>query len=205
MNDKQLFLYPVWVRIWHGVNALCIIVLIISGLSMQYSSIDNSFIRFAVAVKMHNISGIITLFSYLIFVVGNIVTGNGKHYRQELKGMMSRLIIQGTYYVDGYFKGEPKPFIVTEKKKFNPLQHIAYAFAMYLFLPMVIVSGIALLYPEMIVNQIFNWSGIQVTAFVHVLFGTLIFVFLLVHLYVASIGKHPLKNYKSIVNGMHDA
>lgn len=204
MSDKQLYLYPLWVRIWHGTNALSIIILIISGISMQYSSVDQPLIRFDIAVKLHNSFGVITLISYVIFFIANIATGNIIHYKQKFKGMLDRLVMQGTYYVKGYFKGEDKPFPLSKKSKFNPLQHIAYLTTMYVFLPMVCISGLALMFPEIIMNRVFNWSGIQATAFVHVFFGTLIFVFLLVHLYVASIGKHPLKNYKSIINGYHE-
>lgn len=205
MSNHQLYLYPIWVRVWHGINALCIILLIISGLSMQYSSVDYTFISFSTAVKLHNIAGVTTVFSYVVFIIANIITGNANHYKQKFQGMVNRLVKQGEYYLFGYFRGEPKPFPISDKNKFNPLQHVAYVSAMYIFLPMVVVSGLALLYPEMIVNRIFNWSGIQVTAFVHVFFGILIFVFLLVHLYVASIGKKPLQNYKSIITGMHEA
>lgn len=204
MSDKQLYLFPVWVRIWHGINALSILIMIISGLSMQYSSVEHTFIRFDIAVKLHNIFGILTVINYLFFFVANILSGNIIHYHQELKGMMERLMKQTMFYVVGYFKKEKKPFTLNEKQKFNPLQHIAYATTMYLFVPMVCLTGMALMFPEMIVNVIFKWSGIQVTAFVHVFFGTLIFVFLIVHLYVASIGRNPLKNYKSIITGYHD-
>lgn len=204
MKDKGLYLYPLIVRIWHGINAICIIMLIFSGVSMQYSSMDYPLIRFDIAVKMHNIFGVITLISYVYFFIGNIVTGNVKHYKHEVKGMTSRLVRQGTYYISGYFKGEPKPFPLHKDSKFNPLQHIAYVFTMFLVFPMVVISGLALLFPEIIVNRIFNWSGIQVTAFAHVFFGLLVFVFLLVHIYVASIGNKPLKNYKSIITGVHE-
>ena len=35
--ENKLYLYPGLIRIWHLLNALLIITLIISGLSMQYS------------------------------------------------------------------------------------------------------------------------------------------------------------------------
>jgi len=47
-------------------------------------------------------------------------------------------------------------------------------------------------------------SGIFMTAIFHASLGFLVSIFLVVHLYVASIGKHPLNNFKSIINGYHD-
>jgi thiosulfate reductase cytochrome b subunit len=74
---------------------------------------------------------------------------------------------------------------------------------MYLFLPILIVTGIALFFPEMIIEQVFRISGIMLTAIIHGVIGFLVFVFLLIHLYVASMGKPPGKNYKSIITGWH--
>ncbi len=55
----SVYLYPVWVRLWHLVNALLYLFLIITGLSMQYSNPEYPMIRFDIAVSMHNISGIL--------------------------------------------------------------------------------------------------------------------------------------------------
>lgn len=204
MESHKIYLYPVWLRVWHGVNALCIILLIVSGVSMQYSDVQFPFLRFDMAVTMHNATGVIASLSYLCFIVGNLVTKNGLQYRIKAKGVIDRLILQSKYYLFGYFKGEPKPYPISEKFKFNPLQQIAYFFAMYMFVPLVIVSGIALLYPGMIIDRFFNMGGIQLTAIVHAAIGFLISLFLVIHLYVASVGKNPLKNYRSIVTGYHE-
>ncbi|MCX6259522.1 MAG: cytochrome b/b6 domain-containing protein, partial [Bacteroidia bacterium] len=32
-----MYLYPAWIRLWHLFNALLIIVLIVTGISMQYT------------------------------------------------------------------------------------------------------------------------------------------------------------------------
>ena len=101
------------------------------------------------------------------------------------------------------FKGEETPFPVSEKRKFNPLQKYAYIFVMYLFLPVLIITGFALFFPEIILEQVFQVSGIMLTAVIHGVTGFLIFIFLLVHLYVASMGKSPGENYRSIITGWH--
>jgi len=76
----KLYLYPMWIRLWHGLNAILIILLIISGISMQYTNPENPFIRFDIAVSMHNLSGIILTINYFGFLLGTIVTLNGKYY-----------------------------------------------------------------------------------------------------------------------------
>ena len=49
-SENKIYFYPVWLRIWHGLNAIGIIVLIITGISMQ--SIESSFIQFKTAVTL---------------------------------------------------------------------------------------------------------------------------------------------------------
>ena len=64
--ENKLYLYPGLIRIWHFLNAILIILLIISGLSMQYSDPLNPLFRFDLAVSMHNIAGFILIFDYLL-------------------------------------------------------------------------------------------------------------------------------------------
>jgi thiosulfate reductase cytochrome b subunit len=125
------------------------------------------------------------------------------YYRVKTQGLSKRLTKQIQYYISGMFKGEASPFPVTEKRKFNPLQKYSYIVVMYLFLPILIVTGIALFFPDMIIEQVFRVSGVMLTAVIHGVVGFFVFVFLFIHIYVASMGKPPGKNYKSIVTGWH--
>ena len=52
--SKKVYLYPVWIRIWHLANAILFLILILSGLCMQYSNPQYPVIRFDIAVAMHN-------------------------------------------------------------------------------------------------------------------------------------------------------
>ncbi|HAH22230.1 MAG TPA: cytochrome B [Prolixibacteraceae bacterium] len=201
-STEKLYFYPLWLRIWHGFNALGIIVLIISGLSMQ-SSIDTPVIGFNLVVKLHNIAGIIVTLSYLCYFIGNMVSGNGRFYLVKFKGFLNRLIKQSVYYSWGMFHGWDYPFPLSAKRKFNPLQQFIYVMVMYLVVPVVIITGIALLFPEIIIDNVYGISGVFVTAILHSAMGFFISVFLVIHLYVASIGKSPLENFKSIISGWH--
>jgi len=203
MTTEKLYFYPVWLRVWHGFNALGILVLIVTGISMQWS-IDSPLINFSLAVKLHNIAGVVVSIGYLLFFAGNLFTVNGKFYRVKPKGLWKRLVRQSRYYLCGMFKKEEPPFPLSEKRKFNPLQKYSYILVMYLLMPLVVVTGLALLFPELIIEEVYHLSGIFLTAVFHSALGFLISIFLIVHLYVASIGKNPLKNYRSIVTGWHD-
>lgn len=202
MATEKIYFYPVWLRIWHGLNALGIIALILTGISMQ-SSGDLFFINFKLIVNLHNIAGILVTLCYFVFFFGNLFTGNGKYYLVKPSGFLKRPIKQAYYYAWGMFHGMKSPYPLSEKRKFNPLQKYSYILVMYLAIPFVIISGIALLFPEIIIDKLYSFSGIFVTAIFHSAMGFFISIFLIVHLYIASIGKSPLENFKSIVNGWY--
>lgn len=199
-SGHKIYFYPTWLRIWHGINAIGIILLIISGYLMQSGSAGASF---QFMVNMHNIAGIIVSLNYLIFIVGNVVTGNGRYYIVKPKNFLKRPMKQAYYYAWGMFHGMKKPYPLSENRKFNPLQKYTYLAVMYLVVPLVIISGIALLFPEIIIEEIYDVSGIMITAVVHSAMGFFLSIFLIVHIYIASIGENPKENFKSIIDGWH--
>ncbi|TSA25082.1 MAG: cytochrome B [Bacteroidetes bacterium] len=204
MTQERLYLYPIWIRFWHLVNALLCLLLIITGISMQFSAPAVALVRFDTAVAIHNIAGIILTINYVIFFIGNLFTYNGKQYQIEYRDLTKRLMAQGKYYAFGIFKGEQPPFPITRDNKFNPLQRFSYVFIMYLFVPVVFISGWALLYPETIPTTILGTSGLHLTDLFHILSGFIISFFMVIHIYFCTIGKNPGANFKSILNGYHE-
>ncbi len=202
-KEERIYLFPLWLRIWHGINALGILILIITGISMQYSTAGFVILDFKTTIKLHNIAGIIVSIIYLMFFVGNIVSSNGFFYHFRIKGTSNRMLKQVKYYLCCFFKIEKPPYPVSEKRKFNPLQKFSYIGVMYFIVPFVIASGMALLFPEIIIEEIYSVSGIMLTAVLHGIAGFIIFIFLIVHIYIASIGESPMKNFKSMITGWH--
>jgi thiosulfate reductase cytochrome b subunit len=200
-ESRKIYFYPVWLRIWHGINALGIVILVITGISLQ--STEWSFIGFNSAISLHNIAGAAVTLSYFIFFMGNLFTTNGKFYIVKPKGFIKRPMKQAYYYIWGMFHNMKAPYPLSEKRKFNPLQKYSYIIVMYILVPLVIISGIALLYPEIIIENIYHYSGIFITAIFHSALGFFISIFLVVHIYICTIGKSPVDNFKSIINGWH--
>jgi thiosulfate reductase cytochrome b subunit len=202
-----MYLYPIWVRLWHILNAVLVIILIATGFSMQYTDRDNTvlLVGFARAVKWHNVAAIILTFNYIGFVAGNILTDNGKYYIIGRKGFFPDLFRQFRYYAWGMFRGEKPPFPVTSERKFNPLQKITYALTMYLAVPLVIISGLGLMFPETTVHRIFGTSGLLLTDILHITMGFLISVFVLIHIYTCTLGARPTSLFRGIITGYHES
>ncbi|HBE43399.1 MAG TPA: cytochrome B [Bacteroidales bacterium] len=201
-----MYLYPVWLRLWHALNAVLIIILIITGISMQYTDKEDSIfiVSFASAVKLHNITAIVLTISYIFFVVMNIATGNGKYYRLKRKNFFSDLVKQMRYYAYGMFKGEKHPFPVSMERKFNPLQKITYVLTMYVGLPLIIISGLGLMFPEITVKKAFGVSGFILTDILHITTGFFLSLFLVVHIYTCTLGARPTSLFRGMLSGYHE-
>jgi len=200
-----MYLYPKWLRLWHVLNAVLFIILIITGLSMQYTDKGNAsyMVGFAKAIKWHNFSALILTINFVIFVTGNLLTKNGKYYKISRQNFLNELLAQLKYYSWGMFKGEKHPFPVTEERKFNPLQKLTYVLAMYIAVPLLIISGVGLLFPEITVVKFFGVSGLILTDILHITMGFFLSIFMLVHIYTCTLGSKPTSLFWGIISGYH--
>jgi thiosulfate reductase cytochrome b subunit len=205
MMIEKIYHYPLWIRLWHWINALLCLALIISGISMQFSEPDRPIFRFDIAVTMHNISAVLLSVNYLFFLIGNRFTGNSKHYRITEPNFPQRMLKQFLYYMAGIFKGEPAPFPITKERKFNPLQQFSYMLIMYGCLPLIFVTGWGLFFPETIIPTIFGISGIFLTDLIHIITGFTVSMFMIIHVYFCTMGTKMSSLFKGMINGWAEA
>jgi thiosulfate reductase cytochrome b subunit len=199
----KLYLYPFWLRIWHWINAGLFLLLILSGISLHYSATNDLLVPFETAITIHNVSGVLLALMYLMFLIFNIASGNIKHYIPEMKNMISRQIKQAKFYLIGIFKKEPHPYHPSHENKFNPLQQVTYFAIMYFLIPVVIISGLFLMFPGLAPEKIFEMSGIAPMAILHYSSGFFLSVFMFGHIYLATTGNKVTENFKSMVTGWH--
>jgi len=203
MEIKRIYLYPVWIRLWHALNALMILLLIASGISLHYAS-ASLVIPFELSVSIHDVCAIILTANYGIFILGNLLTNNGMYYAKWREKLWLKLWKQFRFYAVGIFKGEPHPFPVSKEQKFNPLQKVSYVFVMYLGMPLIIFSGFALMFPERISTTLFNTSGLLFYDVFHTIVGFVLSMFLVIHIYTCTLGDKPGTLFKSMINGYHE-
>ncbi len=117
--------------------------------------------------------------------------------------MLERVMKQFRYYSFGIFKHENAPYPISIERKFNPLQKISYVIIMYVLMPIVILTGVALFLPDILPSKIFGASGIHIIDLLHITTGFILSIFMIVHIYFCTIGKTPLANFKSMFDGYH--
>jgi thiosulfate reductase cytochrome b subunit len=202
-----MYLYPKWIRLWHILNAVLFLILIVTGLSMQYTDKENTsyVVGFAKAVKWHNFAAVLLIVSYIFFVTGNVLTKNGRYYRISKNDFLSDLGKQLKFYSFGMFKGQKHPFPVTEERKFNPLQKLTYVLSMYIAVPLLIISGIGLLLPEITLPSIFGISGLILTDILHITMGFFLSIFMVIHIYTCTLGAKPTSLFWGMISGYHSS
>ncbi len=198
---QALYLYPLWLRLWHWINALLFISLVLSGFSLHFVELPLPKLSFDNAIVVHNASGIMIAVMYVIYFVFNIMTGNWRHYVPRMRGLMKALIVQSKFYGSGIFKGEPHPYPATEKCKFNPLQQLTYMFVTMAGLPILIITGLLYLFPEFLPRELMDLGGMTMIATAHYLISILMTIFLLGHIYLATMGETPTAEIRKMTSG----
>ena len=201
---KKIFLHPLVVRIWHWVNAVGFIVLVITGIQIRYREIVN-FATFKTAVEIHNLFGFILILDFFLWLAYYVFTGKIRMYVPlNLKKFLTGALKQARYYGYGLFIGEENPHHATADNKFNPLQQAAYFMIMLLLMPLQLVSGVLLWDIKMFADWIGLLGGLKVVDMVHVAVFFFLTAFLFVHAYLTTLGTTPLEHIKAMFTGYEE-
>ena len=99
------------------------------------------------------------------------------------------------------FQGQSNPFTASEEEKFNVLQKISYGAVMFILVPVIIITGILfdnILSFSQVINAI---GGLRILDVIHVITGYLLVLFLVIHMYMATLGKTVTSYLKSMITG----
>jgi len=199
LPEEKILLHPLLERIWHWFQALCIVMLTITGIMLHWPEKFASCFQWA--VDWHNWFGWAAVIAWLFWFVYNLVTGRISHYIPKKGDIPKRVIVQAKFYGSGIFKHEPHPYAPSEDNKFNPLQKIAYLKFQLILLPLLLISGLLYMYPETFKGVINAIGGLAVLAIVHYILAALFVAFLIAHLYLATTGETVGENFKAIITG----
>lgn len=199
VSEEKIYLHPLFERIWHWFQALCIIMLIITGIMIHWPEVFPGWFEWSVSV--HNWFGWALVISWVAWLLYAIFSGRISHYFPKKGEIPGGLIKQAKFYGYGIFKHEPHPYAPTEDNKFNPLQKIAYLKFQLLILPLLLISGLVYMYPETFSGVVRVLGGLWVVATIHFVLGALFAAFLVAHLYLATTGETVSENFKAMLSG----
>lgn len=202
MAERE-YLIALWIRVWHWINALLILTLGITGMSVHFADPDRMLVEFSLAVRIHNIAGVMLIGVYLFFVIANIVSGNWWQFVPKPPGIFQRILKQAMWYGIGMFRGEAHPHEPSRDEHFNALQAITYWKIMYLLMPVILITGLIYLYPEFAPETLFGFDGLLPIALVHYLAAVAILLFMLSHIYLGTTGKTVGQMFRMMITGWH--
>jgi len=202
-DDKLMYVHPAPVRVWHWVNAVGFIILIITGIQIRFAEMVNWF-SLEEAIKLHNYVGFVVIAVYGLWVSYYFGTMKIKLYYPNPRTFVPNAIKQLKYYGAGIFRGEPNPHQMTPDNKFNALQKNAYVGIMFVFLPAQMITGLFLWRVKRFENYIDLIGGIKIVSSIHVLLFFFFVAFLFVHIYLATLGHTPWAHFKAMFTGYEE-
>ncbi|MCX5819552.1 MAG: cytochrome b/b6 domain-containing protein [Deltaproteobacteria bacterium] len=200
---KRTYLHPLPLRIWHWLNAFLVVVLLITGAQLRIPGIA-SLRPNDPALMVHKYAGWAMAVSFVIWLVYGLVSDHlRRHYvmrRRDLKGVFS----QARFYLFSIFKGEENPFLPSPEEIFNPLQKLAYGAIMGLLTPVLVVTG--LLYSDILFfrKYILLWDIVGVLDAIHVIGAYVFALYLVVHVYMATLGRTAFSHIKAMIVGYEE-
>ena len=203
---KKIYLHPLPIRIWHWVNALGFIILILTGTQIKLGNKINLF-SFETAVDIHSWLGFILLANYFIWFIYYLLTLKIKIYIPPLHHPIEfakKAITQAKFYGWGLMVGDENPHHSTPDNKFNPMQQVSYLIIMVALIPVQIITGLFLWDPKLfgpVVNLI---GGIQIADTIHILLWIFFSAFIIVHFYLATLGHTTWAHIIAMFSGYEE-
>ncbi|APR05848.1 cytochrome b/b6 domain-containing protein [Thauera chlorobenzoica] len=195
--SERLYLFTRFERFWHWAQAGLIIALLFTGFAIHGS---HELIGFRKAVEVHEIAAWLLIALWIFAIFWHFTTGAWKHYIPTLENVdrMAR------YYAYGIFTGAPHPYKVTLERKHNPLQRLAYLGVKLVINPLLWASGLLYLLWGSVEGRLPAALGLQQVATLHTVGAFLMLAFLIIHIYLATVGRTPLAHIKAMITGWEE-
>lgn len=200
---KPVKFYTLHERIWHWVQALTILVLLLTGFEIRGPG-HLHVLGFELSVVTHNVFAGLLLLNALMGLFYFLTSGTLKQYLPGESGFFIKAVRQAQYYLGGIFRGEPHPLATTPEARLNPLQKVTYLAILNVLLPVQVVTGILMWGAERWPGFVERLGGLAVLVPIHALASWLFLAFLIMHIYLTTTGSTPLANLKAMISGYHD-
>ena len=204
-KDSELYINPLPVRIWHWLNALGFITLILTGTHIRYQEKFN-LMTFETAVKTHNWVAFAVMANYCVWLGFYLFSDRITNYHPELnvRKFFDKAFKQIMYYSYGIFKGEKSPHKVLKYDKFNPMQSITYQIVMLLVVPIQFATGLMMWDVKRFEGVIAMLGGLEVVNTIHVLIYIFFVSFTMIHAYMGALGHTPVTHFREMFTGYEE-
>lgn len=202
---SKVYVNPLPVRLWHGLNILLFIVLIVTGVQLRYLDLFD-YMSFKNAVNVHNWAGFALIGNFFVWLLFYLFSPRNSSYHPEFNivKLAEESLRQAMYYGWGMFRGEQNPHRIDPYRKFNPLQRSLYQILMFVLLPLQAFTGLLMWDIQRFSTLVDALGGLRVVDTVHVLIFVFFVFYLLIHPYLATLGHTPTAHIKAMITGYED-
>lgn len=193
-QERTVLVYTRFNRIWHWLQVIAIFTLLFTGFRIADF---HQLIPFKQAVAIHTITAVALAVLWIFIFFWLATTGNWKQFIPSTQGLLAVF----RFYSFGVFKGEEHPYRRILKKRLNPLQAGSYLALNAILVPVIWISGILYLTHGFWSDKDLGSQTLSLIANVH-LFGAFAFVaFIIVHVYMLTIGHGFRRHVKPMLSG----
>jgi thiosulfate reductase cytochrome b subunit len=202
---RKIYVHPLPVRIWHWINALGFVAMIVTGFQLRYVGLIDVF-SFRTAVVAHNWIGFVLIGNFFVWFLFYLFSDKIKVYHPDLSPTRHFLASfrQLQFYGYGIFKGDPNPHHVSVYQKFNAMQSMTYQIIMLLLVPLQFYTGVLLWDVQRFSGMIHALGGVRVVDTAHVLIFIFFLGFIFIHPYLASLGHTRTAHFKAMITGYEE-
>lgn len=194
---KRVYLFKRYERLWHWLQAVLVIGLILTGFTIHGTI---SVLGFDVAVDWHEWLGISLVILTLFTMFWHATTGEARQFIPTKYGLFDQI----RYYTSGIFRRKAHPSVPTPESKFNPVQKAAYFSLLIFVFPVQIGTGLLLwAIPHWPVVGTFI-GGVKPLALIHTAGAFAMVIFIIVHVYMITTGRTILSNLRAMITGWAD-
>jgi thiosulfate reductase cytochrome b subunit len=195
--------YSLYERIWHWLQALCGVLLVLSGFSIAFPE-SRLAQNFESAVALHHLAAWVLLVNAALGFFYNLAGGLIRRYVPRSEEIFRLSMHHARYYLLGIFRGEPHPFEKTPEKRLLPLQKITYFIILNFVLPFLVVSGLVKILADDFPQLLTFLGGMKPVTIVHRLAAWVMASFILLHVYMTTTGRRWWTNFKTMLNGYEE-
>ncbi|MDP2132521.1 MAG: cytochrome b/b6 domain-containing protein, partial [Sulfuritalea sp.] len=155
---------------------------------------------FEKAVTYHTFAAWTLIGLWVFAIFWHFTTGEWKQYIPTTEKVVAMM----NYYLFGIFKNAPHPFKLTQLRKHNPLQRLAYLAILICVGPLIWVTGVLYLFYDKWADWGLGSLSLEWVANGHIAGAFMMLAFLIAHVYLTTAGHTPLAHIKAMITGWEE-
>ena len=194
MTERLVKVYSRFNRLWHWSQVASIAILLFTGARIMGL---HSVLPFGLAVMVHTVVALALLVLWAFVVFWLMTTGAWRQFIPSLDGFVE----VARYYAWGVFRGQEHPYHKRLGRRLNPLQAFAYFALKMVLLPAIWITGLAYLLHGFWSHLDSGDQWLWLVANLHILAGFAVAAFVVIHVYLLTIGHGFRAHVRPMVTG----